>query len=81
MDILPSLPELNFVPTLVTYFSITTSTTPVSESGVPFILDFLRHFEPTSLPYSPVTTHTSDHCHFGTSIALFDWKCFYNSFE
>ena len=68
MEILPSLHELNFVPTLITSFSVTTSSPPISESGVPFILDLLRHFEPTSLPYSPATTHTSDHCHFGTSM-------------
>ena len=83
MDIFPSLPELNSVPTLTTSFWDTTSTVrpSISESGDPAILDLLRNFEPTSLPYSLVTTHTSDHCHFGTFYALCDWKCFYNSFE
>ena len=68
MNIFLSLPELTYVPTLTTSFSINTSTVPppIFESEDPSILDLLQHFELTPLPYSPVTTHTSDHCHFGT---------------
>ena len=50
---------------------VTTSTVPppVFENGDLFILDLIQHFEPTPLPYSPNTTHTSNCYNFGTNIA------------
>ena len=71
MNIFLSLPELTYVPTLTTSFSINTSTVPppIFESEDPSILGLLQHFEPTPLSCSPITTHTSDCCHFGTAVS------------
>uniref|UniRef100_A0A164XP17 Uncharacterized protein n=1 Tax=Daucus carota subsp. sativus TaxID=79200 RepID=A0A164XP17_DAUCS len=71
MNIFLSLPELTYVPTLTTTFSINTSTVPppIFESEDPSILGLLQHFKPTPLSYSPITTHTSDCCHFGTDVS------------
>ena len=65
INISPSLPDLTYVLTLTTSFWFTTLFVPplVYESVDPSFLDLLQYFEPTSLPYSPFTTHTSDHCH------------------
>ena len=70
MNIFLSLPELTYVPTLTTSFSINTSTIPppIFESEDPSILGLLQHFEPTPLSYNPITTHTFNCCRFGTAV-------------
>ena len=69
INIFLSLPELTYVPTLTTSFSINTSTVHplIFQSEDPSILGLLQHFEPTPFSYSPITTHTC--CPFGTTVS------------